>query len=167
MPSRLLSSLVALTFSWGAFAQDAGVAPPPPRPAAAPAPAPDADREEAAAVARGFFQALLQADARAAAHRSVAPFFLEAQRIESEDLVAQELIKHLRAKRTDLLTLYGVELFTLAEMEQKHGKLPARLSSWPTRERGAWFAVANISGRAAVAMLKRSGDHWRVFAYHD
>jgi hypothetical protein len=60
-----------------------------------------------------------------------------------------------------------VELFTLEEMEKRHGKLPARLSAWPIRERGAYFAVANISGHAAVAMVRQVGDQWRVFAYHD
>jgi hypothetical protein len=50
-------------------------------------------------------------------------------------------------------------------MVKKHGKPPAKLENVPMRS--AVIAVANLDGRAEVAALKRDGDHWAVFAFHD
>lgn len=132
---------------------------------AQPSQPPDPPAHPALPVAKRFFQALLQADARTAVQLSASPFHLEALRIDVEDQLIQELIKHLRSKRTDLLTLYGVEVLSLEEMEKRYGKVPARLASVPLR--GATFAVANINGKAAVAILREVSGAWRVVGYTD
>ncbi len=118
-------------------------------------------------VAKSFFEDLLAGDGRGAAALGTFPFVLEERRFASADDLAQELLKDLRDKRTDRLTLYGIEMLTPAELEKKYGKPPARLVNFPYKTPGAWIAVANVSGRAAIAVLRVAGDGWRVLAYHD
>ena len=73
----------------------------------------------------------------------------------------------LREKRTDLLTLYGIELLTPQEMEKRYGKPPARLAELPWRSGRNKIAIANLSGHGAVAILREVDGLWRVIAYTD
>lgn len=118
--------------------------------------------------ARSFFAQLLAGDARTLVSYSGFPFFLEDRRLNGPEELLQEWLKHLRSKRTDLVKLYSVEVLLPAEMEKKYGRPPARLLAFPWRSGRTYLAVANLSGRAAVAVLKQVGDgDWRVVGYHD
>ncbi|MBI3183816.1 MAG: hypothetical protein HYZ28_16890 [Myxococcales bacterium] len=126
------------------------------------------DLEMAGQVARAFLDHLLAGDARALVEHSDFPFQLEDRRVGTPEELFQEWLKHLRTKRTDLLALYGVEVLTPAEMEKKHGRPPARLQSMPWRGARTFLAVANLSGRPAVVLVKDTGQRgWRVVGYHD
>ncbi len=125
------------------------------------------EAQAALATARTFFAGLAAADARAAAAVSTFPFQLDEKRLASSDDLVQELLKDLRDKRTDLVTLYGIEMLTPADMEKKYGKPPARLVNFPWKTPGTWIAVANLSGHAAVALLRPGAGGWRVAGYHD
>jgi|CXWL01.1.fsa_nt_gi hypothetical protein len=128
---------------------------------------PDAD--QASVAARYFFNQLIAGNARGALEIAGVPFQLEDRRLNSAEEVFQEWLKSLRAKRSDLLTLYGIEILTPAEMEKKYGKPPARLANLPWRTGKTMIAVANLSGHAAVAVLRQhpAGMGWQVVGYHD
>lgn len=117
--------------------------------------------------ARVFFANLLLGDARSLVEQATYPFQMEDRKLNTEDELLQEWLKQLRQKRTDLLTLYGIEVLTPAEMEKKYGKPPARLSAFANRGPKTYLAVANISGHAAIALYKEVGPAWRVAGYHD
>ncbi len=167
-------------------------APQPPAPAPAPAPprpkadagtppAPDAGTQAPPAPppprstalgplnerARAFFTALLAGETGTLVSQAELPFFLEDKRITSPEQLKSEWLNQLRSKRTDLLAFKGFEVLTPAEMEQRFGKLPARLSSWPIGVGRTYLVVANLSGRAAVALYHEVGGDWRIVAYHD
>jgi hypothetical protein len=118
--------------------------------------------------ARIFFTHMLAGDARSLVDHAGFPFQLEERRVGTPEELMQEWLKALRSKRTDLMTLYGVEVLTPADMEKKYGKPPARLSSFPWKGPKTYLAVANISGRAAVALVKDvGGGDWKIVGYHD
>jgi hypothetical protein len=117
--------------------------------------------------AREFFAQLLAGDARAIVNSCGFPFQLEERRLQTPDELFQEWLRNLRAKRTDLLTLYDIEVLTPADMEKKYGKPPARLQNLPWRNAKTYLAVANLSGHAAVAVLKQQGQAWAVVGYAD
>lgn len=125
------------------------------------------ERELAAGSARAFFDHLLAAETRKLVEHSAFPFQLEDRRLATPEEALNEWQRQLGDKRTDLLTLYGIELLTPAEMEKKYGKPPARLASFPWRGHGTFLAVANLSGRAAVAVLRDRGEGYLVVGYHD
>lgn len=135
--------------------------PAPAQPAPKPAPLVESDpeyttKQEVEVLAREFFLSVMNGDARMIVDNSAMPFSLEAQRISDPNELFQEWLKHLRSKRTDLLVLYGIEILTAAEMEQKYGKPPARLSSLQWKNSKTYFAVGNLSGNAAVALFKET-----------
>ena len=82
------------------------------------------------------------------------------ERVEKADVA-------LRQGRADALKLYGVEVLLPADMEKKYGKSPQRLSAWNTRAPNTYFAVGNLSGHAAVLMLRQAGAAWQVVGFHD
>lgn len=149
----------------------AAPAPAPAPAAAAPAPsaplAPPSDVEAVKGQARVFFANLLLGDARALVEQAAYPFQMEDRKLNTQDELLQEWLKQLRQKRTDLLTLYGIEVLTPADMEKKYGKPPARLSAFANRGPKTYLAVANISGHAAIALFREVGPMWRVAGYHD
>lgn len=114
-----------------------------------------------------YFNALLLADARAVVKLSAFPFTLETRTFNTPDDLFAEWLRQLRAKRTDLLSLVDVQVFTPAEMEKKYGRPPARLASFPWRTGKTLIAVANLSGHAAVVVFRAYGAAWRAVAYHD
>ena len=139
---------------------DAGA---PPAPSAPHSPVPPALNEKV----RAFFTALLAGEPGPLVQQAELPFLLEDKRITSAEQLKSEWLNQLRSKRTDLLSLKGFEVLTPAEMEQRFGKPPARLSSWPISSGKTYLVVANVSGRAAVALYHQVGDEWRIAAYHD
>jgi hypothetical protein len=52
-------------------------------------------------------------------------------------------------------------------MEQRFGKPPPRLSSWPFYNGKTYLVVGNVSGRAVVALYREVGGDFRIVAYHD
>jgi hypothetical protein len=127
------------------------------------------DVDEARNAARTFFANLILGDARELVLASCSlPFYVEDRRFTSSEELLQEWLKNLRDKRTDLLTLYGIEILTPPEMEKKYGKPPARLSAFPWKQPRTYVAVANLSGHAAVAVVQEQTTRaWRVVAFHD
>lgn len=123
--------------------------------------------DQARATARDFFVDLLGADSAGLLAHSGFPFFLEDHRFEKPEELKSEWLKHLRSKRTDLVKLYDLELLTPAEMEKKYGPPPRRLSSWNWRSQNTYVGVANLSGHAAIVLLRQVGAAWQVVAYHD
>jgi hypothetical protein len=118
-------------------------------------------------VARGFFVDLIAADTPRLIARSGYPFFMEARRIDKPEDLRTQWGKSLRTRRADLLKLYSVEVFTVADMEKKYGKPPARLSSWAWRQPNTFVAVGNLSGHAAILLLHQVGAAWQVIGFHD
>lgn len=125
------------------------------------------EQEQVLVLARSFFEALVGGDAGRVVDYTGLPFFLEDKRIDRPDELRSSWARHLRSKRTDLITLYGVELFTPADFEKRYGAPPARLKGWSWRQSGQYLAVANLSGRAAIVLLKPLGATWQITAYHD
>jgi hypothetical protein len=52
-------------------------------------------------------------------------------------------------------------------MEKKYGQPPARLRNWPWRQGQQFLVVGNVSGRAAIVLLRNVGMTWQVIGYHD
>lgn len=169
MRRRPLALLLAL--STPALAQQ----PAPPAPAAPAAP-PAAKVEKAApeseehrhvrAMARFLFQSLILGDVRSISAELVYPFQLEEKRYGMPDELVAAWVKELRARRTDLVTLYDIEVLSLAELEKKYGKPPARLGLNLAGVQG-YAAVGNLSGRAAIFLFRMTPEGWRAFAYTD
>lgn len=137
-------------------------------PAARPIPpGPGQVEERALAEAQRFFSGVLAGDARLITGRAGYPFTLETQTYHSPDALLPEWIRHLRAIRSDLLTLYGIEILTPDQMEEKYGKPPARLAALPYKGRNSYVAIANISGRAAVALLRDTPNGMLVMGFSD
>ncbi|RKH49840.1 hypothetical protein D7V93_31295 [Corallococcus llansteffanensis] len=118
--------------------------------------------------ARFLFQSLLTGDVRSAAAELTYPFQLEDKRYNTPEELVQTWVKQLRTRRTDLVTLYDIEVLPLAEMEKKYGKPPARLGLDPRALKDTWAAVGNLSGHAAIFLFRGNGDlSWQAFAYTD
>jgi hypothetical protein len=117
--------------------------------------------------AREFFTQLIAGDARNITSNCAFPFQLEERRLQTPDELFGEWLKNLRAKRTDLLTLYDIEVLSPADMEKKYGKPPARLQNLPWKAAKTYVAVANLSGHAAVAVFRNTGAAWAVVGYAD
>ncbi|WP_233597373.1 hypothetical protein, partial [Corallococcus sp. CA041A] len=118
--------------------------------------------------ARFLFQSLLTGDVRNASTELIFPFQLEDKRFNTPDELVQAWVKQLRSRRTDLVTLYDIEVLPIAEMEKKYGKPPARLGLDPRALKDTWAAVGNLSGHAAIFLFRGSPDlSWHAFAYTD
>ncbi len=170
--------------------QEAAPESPPPAPAAqAPTPAPVAalpaqaqapvpaalaaldpetsKREDVREEARYLLSSLLSGDVRSIAPSLSYPFQLEERRFDTPESLVVTWIKQLRQKRTDLITLYDIEVLPYAELEKKYGKPPARLGAVIPRGTDVYAAVANLSGRAAIVLYRDTGEGWSAFAYTD
>jgi hypothetical protein len=123
--------------------------------------------DQARVVARRWLEDLIAGDGRALVASAGLPFFMEDRRIERVDELRNEWSRALRSRRTDLLTLYSLEVLTPADMEKKYGRAPQRLSRWDTRGPNTFFVVANLSGHATVLLLRQAGITWQVLGFHD
>jgi hypothetical protein len=154
-------------------AQKPAAAPPAARPPAAAAltPAPvESEEEDTRGVlredARFVLNALLAGDVRSATSQLTFPFQLEDKRFDAAEPLIAAWVKQLRNKRTDLMTLYDIEVLPYADFEKKYGKPPARLGLQVPRGE-VFAALANLSGHAAVLLFRPTVEGWRVFAYTD
>ncbi len=125
------------------------------------------EADQAKVIARDFLTDVLAGNASGAAAKCGVPFVMEDHRIDHAEDLRTEWARHLRSKRTDLMSVYDIEVLTPADMEKKYGKAPQRLQSWNWRSSGTLFAVANVSGRASVMLMKQFGAVWQVVGYHD
>lgn len=178
MIGRTFVTLTAL-LSCSAFAQDEAdadespaEAQPSKRPSAQAKPPqikldPAEDKAELLDLARHFFAAVTLGETRSLADMSAVPFQLDDQTLSTEVAFIEAWQTALREKNTSLLTLYGIEVLTAAEMEKKYGKPPARLAKFPWKKPNTYVVVANLSGRAAVAVFQKSYDTFFAIAYHD
>jgi len=66
-------------------------------------------------------------DARRAAGELTYPFQLEDKRYNPPEELVAAWVKQLRTHRTDLMNLAAIEVLSMAAMEKKYGKPPARL----------------------------------------
>lgn len=124
--------------------------------------------EQVRYLARYVFNSIISGDARGLVLQSAYPFQLEDRRLEMPEELHKEWLKNLRSKRTDLLTLYDIEVLTPAEMEKKYGRPPARLAALPWKAPKTMIAVGNLSGHAAVAVFRGlPSGHWQLVGYHD
>jgi hypothetical protein len=117
--------------------------------------------------ARHFFNDVLAGDPSGMLSHCGLPFMLEDRRVEKADELRNDWQKSLRGRRTDLLKFYALEVLTPQEMEKKYGQPPRRLQGWNWRSPNTYFAIADLSGHAAVIMLRQVGAAWQVIAYHD
>lgn len=125
------------------------------------------EAEQGKLLAHRFLRELCSGDAAGALRLSGFPFQLEERRVDRpEDLKADWSVR-LRKKRTDLWTIYDVEVLSPAEMEKKYGKPPSRLASWSWRAPKTQVAVANVSGHAVVLLLRQVGATWQIVGFHD
>lgn len=118
-------------------------------------------------IARRVFADLIAGDAPGFVTHAGFPFMLEGRRIDRPEELRNEWAKSLRAKRTDLLSLYDIEVLTPAEMEKKYGKPPQRLSRWDWRAPNTFVAIGNLSGHATVLLMRQVGAAWQVVGFHD
>ncbi|QRK06846.1 hypothetical protein JQX13_43425 [Archangium violaceum] len=142
-----------------------GPAPAPSAPAAAPQPGSieEVVRDEA----RYLLSYLLTGDVRSTVPMLTFPFQLEERRFDAPEPLVVSWVKQLRNKRTDLVTLYDIEVLPYAELEKRYGKPPARLGAIVPRGTDVYAAVANLSGHAAVLLYRLTGEGWKAFAYTD
>lgn len=126
------------------------------------------EAEQVKYYARAAFNSIISGDARSLVLQSAYPFQLEDRRLEMPDELHKEWLKNLRSKRTDLLTLYDVEVLTPPQMEKKYGRPPARLKGLPWNAPRTMIAVGNLSGHAAVAVFHSANNGvWQMVGYHD
>lgn len=124
-------------------------------------------KAQALGIARQFMNGLLGENPRLTVSRSSFPFMLEDRLIDTPDHMLAEWVRQLHGRRVDLLTLYGIEVLTQTELEQRYGKPPPRLANFPRSSRFL-YAVANVSGHAAVIALKELDEgQWLATAYTD
>jgi hypothetical protein len=140
-----------------------------PAAAADKAPSPQATlQDEVRDDARYLLSYLLLSDVRTVAPLVTYPFQLEERRFDTPESLVVAWVKQLRQKRTDLITLYDIEVLSYAELEKKYGKPPARLGAIvPRGGADVYAAVVNLSGHAAVFLYRQTGEGWRAFAYTD
>jgi hypothetical protein len=117
--------------------------------------------------ARTFFADLLAQRIPEVVEQSEIPFYLEGRKVSGRAELASTWARNLADKRLDLLTLYGIEILTPSEMLKRYGNPPSRLSTLPWRRPRTYLAVANISGRATIAVFHRSAAGWRVAGFTD
>ena len=123
--------------------------------------------EQVRTMARMFMTQLIAGDARGVTQLAGFPFQLEDRKLTTPEELHREWLKNLRPKRTDLLSLYDVEILSPSEMEKKYGRPPARVAALPWRAPNTYVAVANVSGHAAVLVLRQYGVNWQVVGYTD
>ncbi|WP_224249867.1 hypothetical protein [Hyalangium gracile] len=145
----------------------------PPPPGSPPGSEPEVDeeadrRDRVKSTARFIFESLLNGDARRVAGEFLYPFQLEDKRYGTPEELVAAWVKQLRVKRTDLITLYDIEILSLPEMEKKYGKAPARLGYGNLKDPDIFVAVGNLSGHAAILLFRAPETApARAFAYTD
>ncbi|MBM4380596.1 MAG: hypothetical protein FJ086_15070 [Deltaproteobacteria bacterium] len=131
-------------------------------------PPPAVMKAEAEEFLREFISQLLLGEAGRAAKACAVPFQLEQVRHATRPELLKALSYALRDRPNAPAVLQGLEILSPQEMEEKHGKPPARLKDLPWKRPGTWVGVANLSGRGAVLTVVRTEEEgWQVTGYSD
>jgi hypothetical protein len=112
-----------------------------------------------------FLDALVAGDPDALTAASAERFSFDGQVETGRDTVRREWRTHLDRRAGRAAALLDLDLRPAADAVARYGPPPARVSS--LARPGAWVAVANVSGRAVVLFLVRSGGGWTVAGMHD
>jgi hypothetical protein len=118
--------------------------------------------EQVKIMARIFSAHIVSGDARNLVLLSSFPFQLEDRNLATPEELHTEWLKNLRNKRTDVLTLYGVDVLTPQEMEKKYGRPPPRLARLPLNQPRTFISVNNLSGHAAIVVWRLINSEWHT-----
>jgi hypothetical protein len=125
------------------------------------------ETEQVKLLSRVFDKHIITGNARNLVLLSGFPFQLEDRNLATPEELHTEWLKNLRAKRTDVLTLYGVDVYTPAEMQKKYGPPPARLAKLPLNQPKTLITVNNLSGHAAIIVWRNINGAWQAVGYTD
>jgi hypothetical protein len=123
--------------------------------------------EQIKLIARRFLQAIIASEPTQAMHYMGMPFYLEDKRWSAPLELQTELNHRLKKRRVDLWVLYDIASMSPADMEKNYGKPPSRLASWPWKNSKTAIAVANLSGHAAILLMRQVGATWQVVGFSD
>ncbi|MCL2011860.1 MAG: hypothetical protein FWG75_03610 [Cystobacterineae bacterium] len=122
-------------------------------------------RSGAALVSRRFLTQLLRNDWDEILSLAAFPFWLESKTYSFPIALRVAWEKQLSQKRLANYEIRGIEVFSFEQMKERFGPPPERLKQLLSNRRNHWFAVANISGKAAILVLQPST--LKVVAFHD
>jgi hypothetical protein len=113
-----------------------------------------------------FFTYLQRHDVEGVVAFSRAPFSFDGRPAATADDIKKGWARYLADNPLRHATLYGLEVLPYEEMVKRYGPVPAKLADLPLK--GAVIAVANIDGRANLALLRKDPTGaWRVYAFSD
>jgi len=101
------------------------------------------------------------------------PFWLESTSHTSPKALSEAWEKQLSPKPLEDYEIRGAEVLSFQQMQERFGPPPQRLAKLPLGQKGYWFAVVNVSGKAVVLLLREfparppSGPVLKVVAFHD
>jgi len=146
----------------GAKPRDVPAAPAPaPKPPALPA---ETEKAQVARAALRFLDALVAADADALASAGAERFSFDGDVQSGRDAVRRAwrtLLGRREAPRAEVLDL---DVLPAPEAVARYGAPPPRVAGLAAR--GAWVAVANVSGRPVVLFLVKDGGRWAIAGMH-
>jgi hypothetical protein len=114
-----------------------------------------------------FFNALVKHDLEGMRPYFRSETWLEGQRFGSPGSAMAAWAQVLDSRRGIEYRLYNLEIFTPEQMEKRYGKPPARLTQLPWRGPRTFIAVANLSGRAAIAVFRVEGEAITLAGFTD
>ncbi|MGC3998958.1 MAG: hypothetical protein QM767_16525 [Anaeromyxobacter sp.] len=145
-----------------------GVAPAPPvaPPTVTSAPVPPGEKAQVAEAALAFLDALLAGDAAGLSSASAERFSFDGDARTGRPDVRRGF-DALVVRRAGLprATLLDLEVLPVADAAARLGAPPPRLAPLAAT-RGAWVAIADVSGRPVVLFLVREGPRWLVAGLH-
>ncbi|MFN0061780.1 MAG: hypothetical protein ACKVPX_04595 [Myxococcaceae bacterium] len=115
-------------------------------------------RTMAAMPAKQFLKALIARDLVMLASFSQTPFYIEGQRYNSPTTAATALKQAMEENPGASWELLDLEILSPSEMRKKYGPPPKRLAHLPWNAPDSVIAVANLSGRAAILILRPRGN---------
>ncbi len=113
-----------------------------------------------------FFTYLQRHDIEGVVAFSRQPFSFDGRPAATTDDIKKGWVHYLADTNLRRSTLYSLEVLPYEEMVKRFGPAPAKLADLPLK--GAVIAVANIDGRANLAMLRKDPTGaWRVYGFSD
>jgi hypothetical protein len=120
---------------------------------------------QATRAALRFLDALVAADAEALVAAGAERFSFDGRVESGRDAVLRSWREILSRRAGSRPSLLDLDVRPAAEAIARYGPPPARVASLAAP--GRWVAVANVSGRALVLFLARTGAGWTVAGVHD
>jgi hypothetical protein len=112
------------------------------------------ERQNAVDRATLFFKAIVDHQVQNIVAMITGPFYLEGKYFDSAEAAREAWTRILEARGDTDYRLQGLVVLTPAEMEARYGKPPERLAAIPWKRPNTYIAVANLSGKAAVLVLR-------------